>query len=276
MPLGEITPEQAAFRRIMIYGNPKGGKSRVATSLPDHYGEILYYAADPGSESLAPILNKYRPRIHVIKSLPSVAGQMPDPDADAFTFALNDWSQKYPLAKTIVWDTLTQTSQDMLQFIADTGQFSETKHIPIGSGAYKQNIPLPGDYRAAQERLDRLVTYLFRMPYHLIVICHAEYDAPVGGEEAEGGPKTVGRATIRKFAGRFDEVFYTKSQTIPPKVFGQPSTTKFVVYTEKYKIWVAGIRGGLEVNPMPYVELNPDPINFWEIHEKHFPLKESS
>lgn len=266
-----LRPKAHSFERIMIYGDPKTGKTRLATALPDSFGDIIYFAADIGSESLAPIITEIRPRIHIVKSAPSKKGEKYDPDADAFNFALNDWTKEFPNARTIIWDTLTQTAWDVLQFIADEGQFSESKHIAIGSGDHQMNLPMEGDYRSAQERIDRLITYLFRQPMHIICVCHADYDQPKGGMvEAEGGPKTVGRATIRRLAGKFDTVLYTKIESTPPAKFGEPSTSNFYVYTAKHKIWAAGIRGGNRENPIPRVKLEPFPINFWNLFFQHF------
>ena len=265
MALLRIPEQPSRLERILIYGDPKTGKTRLATSLTPRFGDIIYFAAEPGAEFLTPVLSKYRSRIHLVKP----SGN--DPDKDAFTFCLNDWKKEFPSANTIVWDSLTATALDLLRYIADKGQFSDKAHIVIGSDAYTQNIPMQGDYMAAQARVIRLLDFLFRQPMHILVICHATYDAP---EDAptEGGPDTIGKAKVRTLPGRFDTVLYTTRQVVPPKKFGDPSESKFLVYGERYKIWNAGIRSGHAHNPMPLTEMPPDPGDVWQKFDHHFLL----
>lgn len=268
MSLKKLTAQEEKFERVLLYGDPKTAKTRLATSLTDRFGEILYYAADPGSEALSSVLPHYRSRINVIKSVSD--GKTWDPDADAFNFALMDWSAEFPNVRTIVWDTMTATSLDLLSYVADTGQFSERKHIAIGSGQSSQNIPMQGDYMAVQNRVHRLLNALFSKRLHLVVVCHANYDEPREGGSVEGGPATVGKATIRAFPGRFDTVLFTNRSSKPPEKIGEPGKPTFAVYTERYRIWSAGIRSSHAINPMPKVELDPDPINFWKLYDKNF------
>lgn len=272
MPLHRITSPQSLPERILIYGDPKTGKTRLATSLPDRFGDILYFAADPGSESLSSVLRLYRHRLVVVKPGPdpSKPNQKYDPDVDAFTFALFDWSKELPLVRTVVWDTLTATSFDILSQLADSGAFSESKHIAIGSDASRQNIAMQGDYGAAQNRIDRLMDFLFRIPQHLIVVCHAKMDESRNGEGLEGGPATVGSATVRKFPGRFDTVIHTHRTYSPSKTPGGPAETKLAAFTSRHSFWSAGIRGSIPTNPIPVVPLDPDPINFWNLFDSHF------
>lgn len=258
MPLHRVRPS-ALPERILIYGDPKTGKSRLSTSLPDSFGNIGYFAADPGSESLNSILGAYRSRITVIKPGPAAPTDKYDPDQDAFAFALHDWRSEG--MGTLVWDTLTATSLEILNHLADSGAFSEKRHISIGNPKLPQNIPMQGDYMAAQNRISRLVEFLFRQPLHLIVICHATYDETRDGQAPEFGPATTGKATVRTFPGKFDSVLHIARKVTPAA--NNASVSKYTVFTERHSIYSAGVRSSLLTNPMPIVELDPDPVSFW-------------
>lgn len=264
MALLRVPEQPERLERILIYGDPKTGKTRLATSLTPRFGDIIYFAAEPGSEFLTPVIPTYRSRIHLVKP----SGD--DADKDAFTFAINDWKKEFPNARTIVWDSLTATSLSILSYIADKGQFSESKHIAIGADRYVQNIPMQGDYGAAQSRILRLLDFLFKQPMHVIVICHAVYDEPRDTAPAEGGPDTVGKAKVRTLPGRFDTVLYTTRKVVPAAKFGDPAQSKFLLYSERYLIWNAGIRSSHLRNPMPVLEIPPDPVTIWEQYDSHF------
>lgn len=276
MPLTEYKFSDFAepLERICIYGPPKAGKTRLATSLPERFGNIIYYAADPSSERLSSVLPNYRERIHIVKSHPkTMLNGKPDlkwdPDKDAFEFVLNEaeWKKRWPLARTIVWDTMTQTSADILQSIATSGQFSEKKHIIIGEGDYAQAIPMMGDYMATQNRIDRLTDFLFRTSFHIIILCHAIYDETSDGSDVEGGPATCGKAQVRKYAGKFPSYFYVTRGRGKKDKPGDPEIPSFIAYTSKVKIWGAGIRSERKDNPIASFELGPDPIDFWNAHD---------
>lgn len=268
MSLNRISPAQTP-ERILIYGDPKTGKTRLATSLPERFGNIIYFAADPGAESLAPVLSLYRSRITVVKP-GGGASEKYDPDIDAFTFALHNWSAEKPVPGTLVWDTLTATSLEILAHLADTGAFSERAHIKIGGGAAPQHIPMQGDYMAAQGRINRLLSFLFRSPLNLIILCHATYDEMRNGEAAEGGPATSGKATVRSLPGKFDTVLHTSRRYLPSEKPGGPNRATYSAFTERHGLWSAGVRSSLATNPIPVVELDPDPINFWALFDSHF------
>lgn len=250
------------YERILIYADPKSGKTRLATSLPDRFGEIIYIAWDPGTEQLGPVLPQYRSRIHIIRSV-SEPNKPYTPDKDAFQIALNDWSKPYPNAKTIVWDHMTATAEDCLQAVADSSQFSQ-QHVSIQAGPGKLNLPMEGDYGAVHGIIDRLTTFLFRQPMHLIILCHAATAELKDGTGAIGGPATIGKASVRKYAGRFDTVI-----RLGRKLDGDKN--KFTAYTDNHaRIWTAGIRSRLASNPIPSFDLSTDPRNFWHIYDQHF------
>jgi hypothetical protein len=83
MAVATGTDSSERFERILIYADPKCGKTRLATSLPARFGDTIYVAWDPGTERLGPVLPHYRSRLHPIRSIPE-PGKPYDPGADAF------------------------------------------------------------------------------------------------------------------------------------------------------------------------------------------------
>lgn len=267
-----ITPSPSTlYERILIYGAPKTGKTRFATSLPERFGRIRYFAADPGSERLDSVLLPYRPRIAVTQSTPE-PGKPYNPRLDAFTVARNAWEEE-----TLIWDTLTETGRTLLTYTADTGAFSES-HVTFKTqkGAIDyQTQPDKGDYGAVQNAIDRLITFLFQQPRHLIVICHEGYDEAMeaGQRTLKGGPLTVGKATIGSLPGRFSTTIrLTKTTQSSPAGFGKDNVPKVIAWTETVGVWAAGIRSHHPINPMASFEVGPDPNNFWKAYDQHFLL----
>ena len=273
MAIKEGPDATSRLERILIYADPKCGKTRLATSLPeDPFGDIIYVAWDPGTERLGPVLPNYRSRLHVICSQPE-AGKPYAPDVDAFAIALMDWRTKYPGARTLVWDHISATAEDCLAYVADSGQFSKS-HVSIGApgSAGKLNLPMEGDYGAVHGIIDRLTTYLFRQPLHLIILAHATITEAKDGSGILGGPATIGRAAVRKYAGRFDTVIHLARKR-------REKGEAFTAFLDKHdQLWGAGVRSSLLVNPMPFFDLGPDPGaagNFWPTYLKNFTLESS-
>lgn len=259
MPVAVVKERQSKVRALG-YAAPKSGKTRWATSLPDSFGQILYVAEDDNSETLGPVLDKYKSRITVVKSVNDYSKTY-DPVAEVFDIAV-DWKKYCPEAGTIVWDTMSATGDRVLQFIAEKAQFSG-QHIVVGapSGPGRFVVPMQGDYGGAQNCITRLTSFLMQLPLHVIVLCHERLDEASGGQGIEGGPATVGNATVRTYSKPFDiTVRLEKKTTAAP---GQPSKTTVTAFTERVGVWQASIREGGGVNRMPRIELEPDPINFW-------------
>ena len=260
--------QQERLERCLIYSDPKCGKTRLATSLPERFGNLIYIAADEGSENLAPVLSSYRGRLTVVRA--GMGEGKKDLVGDYFEAACHNWKKDVPGANTLIWDTMTASARQMLQHIADTGQFSQEKHIVLGApgSAARQAIPMQGDYMAVQNMLERLVALLFQQALHVLVLCHATFDEPQGGGSVEGGPATAGKATVRSFPGRFDSVIHLEKQVTQSP--GQAAKSTVVAHTERHGIWSAGIRSQHPVNPMPKVVLESDPINFWNLYDQNF------
>jgi len=273
-----IEPGKAErLERILIYGDPKTGKTRLATSLTGRFGEILYVASDPGSESASSVLTPYVGRLHCVKPTGGDTAKS-NPHVDAFEIATRDWKKDFPEVRTLIWDTMTATALDILQYVATSGQFSQTAHVGLGTpgSVEHQKLPMQGDYMATHNIISRLVDFLFKQPLHLIVICHATYDEPKEGGAVEGGPATAGKATVRSFPGKFDAVIRVARRAsggAPTAGVGGGAST-VTAFTERVGIWSAGIRSGHATNPMPKVDLQSDPINLWEQYDSNFATKE--
>lgn len=194
----------------------------------------------------------------------SRAGGKYDPLAEAVKIATYDWKKDYPDANTIIWDTCTETSRDLLAAYADSGQFSD-KHVSFGKpGSLEYHAaPMEGDYGAAQRSTVFILEYLDRQPLHKILLFHDELVEPkenVAGSTF-GGPALAGKAGTKVIAGRYDNLFrcYVKPFVIPPG----KTIMKHLVATAPTGHWLAGFRHPTEVNPIPSTELAPNPVHFW-------------
>lgn len=269
--------EPLPARQIALYGPPKSGKTRTSTSLPwgPIWGEkAIYCAWDPGSAALESVLLENRQRLVVVQPSPKTVGgkQVFDPLEEAVSMATHPWSKEVPEAKTILWDTMTETSYQLLSAYANTGKFSD-KHITFGTPgtkSYHAN-PMEGDYGSAQSSTLFVMELLFQHQAHMniIVLFHDQIVEPKKGADPRlgglyGGPGIAGRAAVPKIAGRFNNLF---RQDIRPtkgdngKIIPQP-----YIQTQQTgnDIWLVGIRLPVPVNPIPSVALNPNPVNFWE------------
>lgn len=261
--------------RIALYGAAKRGKTRLATSLPwgPKWGErAIYVAFDPGSEELGSVLPHNREHLIVVK--PEVeqmeSGRLRyDPLDQAIKIATYDWKKDFPDVNTIIWDTATETSFQLLSAYSDSGVFSE-KHVAFGkpgTAAY-HTAPMEGDYGAAQRSTAFILEHLDRQPMHKIVIFHDEWDEPKEGKGGAtlGGPALAGKKGTKLIARRYDDLFRVDAmeKVVPPNRV----VTKYYVHTQPQGIWVAGFRTPLLENPFPKYELPPDPIPFWNELDK--------
>lgn len=265
--------EHSRARHIAIYGDPKIGKTRTATSLPwgETWGEkAVYMAWDPGSAALESVLTQHRPHLDVvIPAKQLVRGkEIYDPLEEAIEMATTDWSAKG--YKTIIWDTMTETSLQFLRAYADSGQFSD-KHITFGKPGTESHHAnaMEGDYGSAQNTTLFLLEQLFKKQGHmnLIILFHTEIVEPKKGADPRlgglfGGPGIAGKAGSRKIAGRFNNLF---RQYIHPVKEGAKIIPQYRVQTQATgnDIWLAGIRVPHPENPIPTIILKPNPVNLW-------------
>jgi len=198
-----------------------------------------------------------------VKSDPTYDGKY-DPVAEAFDMVI-DWKKYEPDADCLVWDTMSSTGDKFLKHIAEKGQFSSTQHIVVGAkdGPGRQVIPMQGDYGGAQNSITNLTTILVTLPLHVLVLCHAKYDEPQSGGSVEGGPATVGNATVRTYSKPFDTTIHLEKR-VTAAAGSTEGRARVKAYTERHGIWQASIREGVWKNLMPKRELEPDPASFWQ------------
>jgi hypothetical protein len=275
MKVTERPDPTTAHKRIAVYGLPKSGKTRAVTALPwgEHWGErALYVAADPGSEELGSVLRNNREHLILVKPEPkSVGGKLIyDPLTESVAIATKNWKEEYPGVGTIIWDTMTTTSQELLAAYADSGQFSD-KHVTFGqpgTAAYHA-APMEGDFGAAQRSTMFILKYLFRQPLNLIVVFHEDWVQPNEKDvlgAVYGGPTIVGKAGIKTIAAMFDNLFRFSAKDKVEQ--GNKTVTEYAVHTRHSGPWMAGFRNPHENNPIPKVPLKPDPINFWKAFDE--------
>lgn len=249
--------------RVGLYGDPKIGKTRLATDLPwgPRWGEkAVYVASDPGSEELASVLPANRDRLLVVVPGPD-GTKAYDPLTEALEIATKDWKKEDPGIGTIIWDTMTYTAALTLRAIAAQQLYG--KGMKVGP----MPIPQMGDYGATQRSVQYLLGFLFQQPLNIICLFHSELaDSESGGlDTLVGGPATVGKAGIRPVAGLFDNLFrisITKERvagSIPPKY-----TEKRIVRTDRDGVWLVGMRSPHPTNPIPEVELTENTAAFWQ------------
>lgn len=263
-------------RRIALYGEPKFGKTRLATSLPwgDHWGErAVYVGWDEGAAELASVLPANRERLIQVypepvekKNRDGSTTLVLDPHKEAIQIASRNWKKDYPEVGTIIWDTMTSTSQDLLSAYADTGAFSEDGHVSVGEKGTPTYMAqaMQGDYGLAQRATLHILKFLFNQPLNVIVLFH------VGETEGNSGrmvigPATVGRAGIEPVSQRFDNLFRVEArETMGKDKDPRKKQLQFYCITQRKGLYLGGLRSPHKENPMPEVLLEPDPINFWQ------------
>lgn len=258
---------------VALYGPPKSGKTRLACSLPwgSEWGtKAVYCAWDSQSENLDSIPLHHRDHLIVVKPSPILHPQTKkptyDPLTEAVAMATFNWKEKYPEVGTLIWDTMTETSRQLLHAYADTGVFSE-KHVTFGKpgDASFHAAPMEGDYGAAQRSTLFILDHLFKQPLNLIVLFHDNIVSP-NKEKGEsfntyGGPAIAGKAGTQAVAGKFDNLFRVECE---PKFEGNVIVPKHYVYTVPKGAWLAGFRNPLTGgNPLAKSLLQNDPSSFW-------------
>jgi len=266
MPLNEHVPIRREL--MLLYGVAGVGKTRLATSLPERFGDILYVAVDEGSENLDSVLEKYRSRITVIKP------NMQNPLVDAGEIATTDWAKKYPKVKTLVIDTFTNLSWRVLNFITEKG-LAQANHKSIGVPGTSSFASLPdkGDFGATHGVIRNFITQLIAQQptLNIIVLCHEDVvtDDATG---TIGGPATVGRAMMTWVPARFGSVIRVTTKvenSIEKGVLSQK--TRYVANTVPQGAWISRINENNEKgNPMPQTVLDVNPINFWNLYDANF------
>lgn len=253
---GELNREP--LERIMIYGAPKLGKTRLALSIPrnEKWGKVAYIAIEKNSEDLKTVVNV--DGVYVAKP-GNVEGQPWDPLEEFVQYATMDWKSVDPEIKTIVVDSGTVMALDLLNAYAanDTVQKAHRMVGKKGTKSYHAQ-PDKSDFGWAQGSHQFILDHFANQPLHLIVLYHQDWVEPKSGsmDDMMGGPATVGFATIRTLPGWFDTVL-----RVTPG-----STRRFAVQTERIGAWPAEIRNkrlGARLGINGVYDLNDDPSHFW-------------
>jgi hypothetical protein len=272
------------FLRIGLEGEPKTGKTRFATSIPDddYWGhDIIYVATDPGAEDIetSSVLMKNRERLVVVRPSTSVKKNKDgsesieyDPHKEATAIASRNWRKEVPNARTIIWDTMSHTARELLYAYADTGVFmgdKGDKHVSVGEPGTPSFVanPMMGDYSMAQRTIFNILRALFKQDMHVICLFHIRAIETDSGQVLAFGPATAGQAGVRDTAALFDNLLRT--DTVEKLTMDKPpkKETKYILHTKKKGLYLGGIRTGHDNNPIPELSID-NPTEAWEILTK--------
>lgn len=280
LELFDATQEKNKKERIIIYGAPGTGKSRLWGSLTPRFGNILMLAGDDNSEFLDSISREKRARIW------PVIMRGDDAISNFQTFCETDWKgmegrelpdgRVFPKIDTIVVDTYTSILERTLQITADQQLAGAEKHFKIQVGPEEfKIIPNRGDYRGNDSLsvgfLDALCDKQRDM--HIILVCHEvlKYieDVCVGG-----GPAHPGRRMLTELPGRFSTVIRLIKDEI---LVGGTTENVVIAVTDNDGRWIAKVRTDNEETPNPLgrVVLDRDPVNFWKAYDAIYAPKEA-
>lgn len=276
MAVQSITNTERKRRTLaLIYADAGGGKTRLATSLTERFGEIVYIAADEGSEDLDSVLGKYKGRIHVEKPT------WDNVFVDAADIASRNWKKQYPNANTIVVDTFTNLAWRLLMHCTNAGMFTQN-HVKIGVGTgLQQSIPDRGDYRGTYGIIQNFVVQMLNQQkeMNILFLCHQEHpDTDEDGNKIPGGPSIVGKKMTTWVPARFKTIIRLDRE-VTNKVTqgGVQQETKVIARTAAHGSYMARINEDSDKgNPMPSVPLNIDPVNFWETFDRNFHQQEAT
>lgn len=245
-----VTRDENAKHRVLVYSPPKNGKTSLVTALPyEKWGKAIYIAGDRNAEQLDGVMPDALPHIEVEKADPSK-----DFWEETFKMATTDWAAEG--FGVVVWDTLTQTAEDLFRYIVAA---DKCNHVTIGRKGTKSYVANGDrtDYGLAQNAIDNITGFLFQQKCHLIVVCHADISVPKSGESGGlvGGPQTVGSAQIREYARIYSSVIHVVAGR------GADNKPAFTAHCSAHEIWQAGVRS---VDPMPDMKLSRYPVEFWQ------------
>lgn len=249
------------FRRVLIYSNPKCGKTRLACSYPEEWGKGVYVAAEPCSEDLGPVQFELRKRLMVIKPLPEDPKKKIDPLFEAVAIANKDWSADgYGV---LIWDSLTSTAIDLLAAYALKGNYAKDQitYGEVGTPTHHCHATM-GDFGAAQSSVLHLLRFLFKQKVHVIVLAHQSWAEPKSNDGGTiiGGPATIGGAQIKEIGGLFPSVVHLDVKTV--RTPNEPAITKFIAHNNKAGIWLSGTRTGGD--SLPDIDITNNPKAFWD------------
>lgn len=268
------------------YGGPKKGKTRWAAAAmrgaPEVFGKkALYVASDPDTVDLAAngMLREDWENLIVVEPLPEtseplVIGQkytnnegkvrVYSPRKEATLVACRNWRAEFPDVDTLIWDTITEDAEKILQECAlDESAPADSREGRVtygkkGDPDYHVS-PSRSDYGVAQNYTMKLLRDLIRSGLNLICLFHEDYDE----KNNIGGPATIGRAAVGKISGKFQHTIRMDTKKVKT-VDGKTKLT-FVARCTPHAQWVAGVRLPTE-NYMPDQNLEADPVGFWKTY----------
>jgi len=265
--------------RVIIYGAPGIGKSRLGLSLTPRFGNILYYAADNNSQFLGSISKEKQNRIVVITD------DGDGPIENFSEFALHDWRAEegvemdglptwckgvFPRIDTLVVDTYTTVMQRAIRESANKGLAGTKPHYRVGEvGKGGQAIPTWDDYLGTEGLSQSLIGEMFKaqMDMNIIFICHEDVKQ-VEGMPAAGGPSHPGRKMLVDMPAAFDTVIRViKDRVLVP---GDDAAQDVVIaVTDHDGRFIAKTRTNDEGQPSPLgrVILDRNPVNFWQQYD---------
>jgi len=254
-----------------IYGPAGSGKTRLAAACvrgwPEAWGgQALYVPIDPGSDSLGSILMVDRVNMYKYKEYGGAKGM--DPYRELCKIIENKEVEKSG-CQTLILDTMTTVSRQILQAVANSGKFSD-KHIALETqGIGKINLAMPGDYKGAQQCIMNFLDLAKFSGVNILAVFHDGLFEPEATSSAPtvGGPATVGRSSLAPIAGWFHNLVRLEARS---KGSGETRSVEYWASTEKKGPYLAKLRIPLPKNPIPDFRLDDDPVNFWiklkEIH----------
>ena len=249
-----------------VYSDPGCGKTRLITSVPDEWGEGVYVSADPSSDKMGSILPQFRSRLHVVrpgwKLDKSGVNQKVDYTIHNFELAMINWKSQFPNLGFIAIDTASHIARRMLNE-------SGLKRTEGSDAATKAAVVVVtgDDYGDTQNRMLRLLELWIEQPLHVLIAFHSATLETKEGIILYGGPATVGQKALKPVAGMVDSLFYMSRKFKPGAGGGK---MEYNVYSEPQGVWAAKLRIARTngTNPMPHVQLEPNPSHLWTQLEK--------
>jgi hypothetical protein len=281
MSVQKVDP-QSARQVIGIYGGPTAGKTRLATSLPERFGRVLYVAIDEGSEGLKSVLPHYQERIDAVR----LTGEHPKLGIleDLRELATTDWestvpppwyppedAQRWKPFDTIILDTVSRLTYQILNIVSSPqmGMVSEKKDWgKIGDPDEPGFIQLAGKehYGGLNTVMLNVITNIINMQPNLniIFVCHED---PADDKSPVGRPGFAGRAVAKWLPTLCQDAVIRVTRREDTSVDGKGKVTKTVkrlAYFASHGSWMAR-RAENDIKPseITHIELDIDPINFW-------------
>jgi hypothetical protein len=251
---------------MCVYGPPTSGKTRLATSLPERFGKILYIPFDEGAEGLSSVLPSYQERITVMR--PDGTDKKLGVVRDLFDLYTTKWTEQG--FRTLIIDTMSRLTYTLLELVASEKvqmiRQKEGRRLGIpGEDGFIQ-LPDEGHYGAMNTVALNFVSQLINLQpdLNIIFICHelaADDKSPTGGPGFAG--RAVGKWLPTLCQNAVIRVARTESSKID-KSGAVEKTVKRTAWVAPHGSWIARrAENNITATPFEKIDLAPDPINFW-------------